>query len=277
MFERLARAYYITLVIQHTTEKGVGLRGAPLRSRRGAGARGFEHHRDRAQLADCRLLRHCILAGALEGHQRFDQPHAWIFGFELDGVLATRADAATAERDRGHLAARQGAGRAEYIGLGALVPGFIGLVEAHGHLGQRIDGVIHFLAAVIDGVTSLRLLADAQHLRQPVVGQCTKIGAHAGVRRRARLFTLDSPGLQRSEHAVQGTRVFGVVRVLDAAFDVRPVGGRSLPPGRRRENSREQGPQETSCHHNSRKPDVMGSRAARMPGSMPAMKVRISP
>ena len=29
--------------------------------------------------------------------------------------------------------------------------------------------------------------------------------------------------------------------------------------------------------HNSRKPAVMGSRAARMPGSMPATKHRISP
>ena len=105
-----------------------------------------------------RLLRRRILAGAIEGHQRFDQAHARILRLELHGFVDTRADAATAERDRAHLAARERAGRAEHIGLGALLAALVGFVEAQRHLGQRVDGVVDFLAAIIDGISACDFL-----------------------------------------------------------------------------------------------------------------------
>ena len=236
-----------------------------------------------------RRLRGRVLASALECDQRFDQPHARIPGLELQRLVDTRADAPASERHRAHFAAGERAGGAERIGFGALMTRVRSLVEAEWHLGQGLDGMVDFLAAIVDGIAGLGLLRDAEHLREPVVRQCAEIRARDEIVTRGFGFALDRLWLQRIQHAVERARVIRVVGVLDAPFYVAPIGPGSRGHGLRHCRGRDAGgnqncnanPENPSpvplIHHNSRRPAVMGSRAARMPGSMPAMKQRMSP
>src|SRR5687767_4318991 len=95
--ERFARADHVALLVECTAEKRIGFRGAPLRRRGQAGARGFEHDRHGAQVLDRGRLLVEVLPGAVELGERLDQAHARILRLELHRLVDTSADATAAE------------------------------------------------------------------------------------------------------------------------------------------------------------------------------------
>ena len=127
---------------------------------------------------------------------------------------------------------------------------------------------------------ALRFLRVGQHLREPVMRERAEVGPRHRVVTARLALTFGRLRLERREHAIQRPRVVGVIGVLDTAFDVGPVRGRAL---RQRKRSGAGQCQRSRDRNEIRRitirasPDVMGMRAARMPGSIPAMNVSTRP